>query len=136
MNITRIKISQPVPQSTDATRATAASQTLLPHASQYTLRGSLPNTQLSISIISTVLGGLATSSLALGLLPVFRAVGASHWQWARPQLGVYGAAMGIFHLLEFWTTAGWNPQKLSVDGELSCHRTQEKSLTSSSISAQ
>jgi hypothetical protein len=25
--------------------------------------------------------------------------------------------MGMFHLWEFWTTAGWNPNKLSVDGE-------------------
>jgi hypothetical protein len=32
-------------------------------------------------------------------------------------LAVYVAAWATFHLGEFWVTAGWNPDKLSVDGE-------------------
>ena len=90
---------------------------LLPHAPQYALRGSLPNTPLAVSVISALLGGLAVGSLALASQPVLRAIGAYEWGWARPQLGLYGTAMGAYHLWEFWTTAGWNPQKLSVDGE-------------------
>ncbi|EIW66589.1 hypothetical protein TREMEDRAFT_34839 [Tremella mesenterica DSM 1558] len=31
---------------------------------------------------------------------------------------MYMTAMGLFHLLEFWTTAGWNREKLSVDSFL------------------
>jgi protein-S-isoprenylcysteine O-methyltransferase len=70
-----------------------------------------------VSFISALLGGLAVGSLALAARPVFEILGAREWGWARSRLGMYGAAMGMFHLLEFWTTAGWNPQKLSVDGE-------------------
>jgi protein-S-isoprenylcysteine O-methyltransferase len=91
---------------------------LLPHAPQYTLRRSLPNTPLAVSFISACLGGLVVSSLICALQPVFQLLGSSSWSWARSRLGIYGLAMGTFHLLEFWTTAGWNPQKLSVDGEL------------------
>jgi protein-S-isoprenylcysteine O-methyltransferase len=93
---------------------------LLPEAKQYNLRGGLPNSPLSVSVISALLGALFGSCLALALVPAVREVG---WGWARPQLGVYLACMGLFHLCEFWTTAGWNPQKLTVDGESSrCHR--------------
>jgi protein-S-isoprenylcysteine O-methyltransferase len=91
---------------------------LLPEAKQYNLRGGIPNSPLSVSVISALLGALTGSCLAFALVPAVRQVG---WGWARPQLGVYLASMGLFHLCEFWTTAGWNPQKLTVDGEsLTC----------------
>jgi protein-S-isoprenylcysteine O-methyltransferase len=91
--------------------------TLLPEAKQYKLRpDGLPNTPLTVSVVSALLGGLLGSCLAFALYPVVRTVG---WNWARPQLGVYLACMGLFHLCEFWTTAGWNPQKLTVDGKSS-----------------
>lgn len=92
---------------------------LLPHAPQYSTRGSLPNTPLSVSVISALLGGLSCGALAFASRPILTYLGADQWGWARPQLGLYLLAMGMFHLWEFWTTAGWNPQKLSVDGELS-----------------
>ena len=87
---------------------------LLPEAKQYNLRGGIPNSPLSVSVISALLGALMGSCLAFALVPVVKQIG---WGWARPQLGVYLACMGLFHLCEFWTTAGWNPQKLTVDGE-------------------
>jgi len=87
---------------------------LLPEAKQYNLRGGIPNSPLSVSVISALLGALLGSCLAFALVPVVKQIG---WGWARPQLGVYLACMGLFHLCEFWTTAGWNPQKLTVDGE-------------------
>jgi protein-S-isoprenylcysteine O-methyltransferase len=90
---------------------------LLPKVSQYSLRGSLPNSPLSVSIISALLGGLLFSSLALAASPVLEWLGASQSSWARSQLGIYLSAMALFHLCEFWTTAGWNAQKLTVDGE-------------------
>lgn len=91
---------------------------LLPHTPQYALRGTLPNTPLAVSVISALLGGLAIGSLVCASQPVLRAIGAYEWGWARPQLGLYGVAMGAYHLWEFWTTAGWNTQKLSVDCEI------------------
>lgn len=117
MSTTKTAISEPVPVSNGTKQATIASHNLLPHAAQYTLRGSLPNTPLAVSVISAILGGSAAVSLALAVSPALKPFGANEWQWARPQLGVYLAALGMFHLLEFWTTAGWNTQKLSVDGE-------------------
>ena len=98
---------------------------LLPEAKQYNLRGGIPNSPLSVSVISAILGGLAGSCLAFASIPLFKEVS---WNWARPQLGVYLACMGLFHLCEFWTTAGWNAQKLSVDGERSCSSTQAELL--------
>lgn len=89
---------------------------LLPEARHYQLRGGLPNTPLSVSLISALLGGLLFGSLALAAGP-WLVQASQGWSWARPQLGVYMACMGLFHLCEFWTTAGWNAQKLSVDGE-------------------
>lgn len=90
-------------------------KSLLPEAKQYKLRpDGLPNSPLTVSVVSAILGGLLGSCLAFALYPVVRTVG---WNWARPQLGVYLACMGLFHLCEFWTTAGWNPQKLTVDGQ-------------------
>ena len=79
----------------------------------------MPNTPLAVSVISALLGGVAVGSLVCGAQPLLRSLGSGDWAWARPQLGVYGFVMGAFHLWEFWTTAGWNPQKLSVDGDSS-----------------
>lgn len=86
----------------------------LPKTDQYDPRGSIPNTVFAVALIAAILGAVGGSSLALAsqsLLDVF--AGA----WARPQLGIYLGAMCVFHLMEFFTTAGWNPQKLSVDGK-------------------
>jgi hypothetical protein len=90
---------------------------LLPSTPQYQPRGSIPNNIFTIGLIAALLGGLTASSLTLASQPILRALGASSWTCARPRLGVYLAAMGIFHLMEFFTTAGWNKGKLSVDGE-------------------
>lgn len=89
---------------------------LLPHAPQYVPRRTLPNTPLAVSVIAALLGGLVAGSLAFAAQPLLRHLGSASWTWARPQLGLYFVAMGMFHLWEFWTTAGWNPAKLSVDG--------------------
>lgn len=84
--------------------------------SQYKPKGNIPNTPLVTSMISAALGALAGISAFAAASRVLKFLGADSWTWARPQLGIYFTAMGIFHLLEFWTTAGWNPEKLSVDG--------------------
>nr|KIR48060.1 hypothetical protein I312_02576 [Cryptococcus bacillisporus CA1280] len=87
----------------------------LPKTDQYDPRGSIPNTVFAVALIAAVLGAVGGSSLALAsqsLLDVFAGT------WARPQLGIYLGAMCVFHLMEFFTTAGWNPQKLSVDAFL------------------
>lgn len=81
-------------------------------------KGSIPNTPFVASVISAALGALLGASLFGAATPLIRMTGISEASWARPQLGVYLAAMGLFHLLEFWTTAGWNYHKLSVDCEL------------------
>lgn len=104
----------PSPQHIQQTEPAAQ---LLPKATQYSLRGGLPNTPLAVSFISAILGGILCSSLVLAVQPTVKEYfGSGGWTWARPQLGVYLACMGLFHLCEFWTTAGWNVQKLSVDG--------------------
>jgi protein-S-isoprenylcysteine O-methyltransferase len=73
-----------------------------------------------------MLGGIFFTSLTLALLgltgttseALAGAEAAAGWgNWARPQLGVYLACLAGFHLLEFWITAGWNPDRLSVDGK-------------------
>ncbi|KLT41134.1 protein-S-isoprenylcysteine O-methyltransferase [Cutaneotrichosporon oleaginosum] len=84
----------------------------------YKAKGNIPNTPLSASVISAALGALLGAGLFAAAAPVWRLTGLSEAGWARPQLGVYLAAMGLFHLLEFWTTAGWNYHKLSVDAFL------------------
>ena len=93
---------------------------LLPSASQHRPNGQLPNTPLAASVISASLGGLIALSAAYLSVPLLKQLGSGQWAWARPQLALYGVAMGMFHLWEFWTTAGWNPNKLSIDGELTC----------------
>lgn len=97
---------------------TPTSSKLLPAASQHYANGQLPNTPFAAAVIAAALGGLTAASLAYLSVPYLSALGSADWTWVRPQLGVYGAAMGTFHLMEFFTTAGWNPNKLSVDGEL------------------
>jgi len=116
-------ISSPQPPFGKAAAAAQATQQapseLLPHAPHYAIRRSLPNTPLAVSVIAASLGALAAGSLAFAAQPLLRSLGSATWTWARPQLGLYFVAMGMFHLWEFWTTAGWNPAKLSVDGECS-----------------
>ncbi|CAD6566429.1 MAG: hypothetical protein TREMPRED_002580 [Tremellales sp. Tagirdzhanova-0007] len=111
-------ISQRSPTSYESRQAHAESHHLLPHAAQYSHKGSLPNTPLAVSAVSAILGGLTIASFVLAARPLLLLLGSDQWQWARPQLGVYVAALGLFHLLEFWTTAGWNVQKLTIDAFL------------------
>jgi hypothetical protein len=88
----------------------------MPQTSHYRAKGSIPNTPLVVSLISAGLGGIAGICLFVAVVPVLQALGAANWSWVRPQLAIYLASIAVFHLLEFWTTAGWNYQKLSVDG--------------------
>lgn len=93
----------------------------MPTAAQYRPVGTLPNTPLAVSIISAGLGGMLFGGMALVVTATLKQLDLdqlSFFAWARPQLAAYIAAMGLFHLAEFWTTAGWNPQKLSVDAFL------------------
>lgn len=92
---------------------TSQSPVSLPRTDQYDPRGSIPNTVFAVALIASILGAVGGSSLALASQTLFNAFAGT---WARPQLGIYLGAMCIFHLMEFFTTAGWNPQKLSVDG--------------------
>ncbi|WVW80077.1 hypothetical protein I302_102050 [Kwoniella bestiolae CBS 10118] len=87
----------------------------MPKTDQYNARGTLPNTLLAVSVISTILGVIVGSSLSLASR---RVLDLSAGSWARPQLGIYLAAVASFHLFEFYTTAGWNPLKVSVDAFL------------------
>jgi protein-S-isoprenylcysteine O-methyltransferase len=97
-------------------------------ARHYIAHNDIPNTILSVSIISTILGGILFTSFTLVGLSLSGWIKTStsgdfdraEWgMWARPQLGVYFGCMALFHLSEFWTTAGWNKDRLSVDGESS-----------------
>ncbi len=81
----------------------------------YRPHGDIPNTPFVVSLISALLGGLFISSFVLSVCNLLGVQGLS---WVQPQLGIYLAAWGLFHLLEFWVTAVWNPDKLSVDGGL------------------
>lgn len=103
-----------------AAAAAAADDTglYMPKTNAYAAKDTIPNTPLVASMISAGLGALAGIAAFSAVRPVLALLGADSWTWARPQLGIYLAAMGLFHLLEFWTTAGWNYDKLSVDGEL------------------
>jgi protein-S-isoprenylcysteine O-methyltransferase len=76
-------------------------------------RGNLPNTILTVATISFLLGATVCSGLFIAL------VGGQYW-WMTPQLGFFVAAWGVFHFGEFATTAGWNPEKCSIDCEQSC----------------
>lgn len=89
----------------------------MPKSGHYEAKETIPNTPLAASVISVTLGAAAGIAATCALQPVLRWLGDANWAWARPQLGIYLTAWATFHILEFWTTAGWNFQKLSVDGE-------------------
>ncbi|WRT65635.1 uncharacterized protein IL334_002580 [Kwoniella shivajii] len=108
--------TSPAISDTSAQTPRAGSPVLfMPKTDQYDARGSLPNTLLSVGIIAAVLGAVIGSSLSLAGNRVLVLLAGS---WARPQLGFYLAAVATFHLLEFITTSGWNPLKVSVDAFL------------------
>lgn len=110
-------ITQPLPPAHIFNSSSAS--TLLPEKSNYVVRGDIPNTPLAVSLISVSLGGIAVSSLLFTIFSSLGWIEFNGWgSWARPQWGVYLAALSIFHLLEFWVTAGWNADKLSVDAFL------------------
>lgn len=89
--------------------------TILPSNPLNRPNGSLPNTPLAVSVISVILGSLVVAPVVCLAVPYLQSIGLGGWAWARPQLAIYFASVGIFHLLEFWTTAGCNPAKVSVD---------------------
>lgn len=97
--------------------APAHSGVHMPVTGHYYAKESIPNTPLAASVISTTLGAAVGIAVTCASQPVLRWLGEANWTWARPQLGIYLASWATFHILEFWTTAGWNIQKLSVDGE-------------------
>lgn len=96
---------------------------LLPTTPVYKAHGDIPNTPLAVSLISTVLGGIMFTSFTLAFLVLLGWIDleAQGWgAWARPQLGIYLGCLAGFHLMEFWVTAGWNKDRLSVDGKFTC----------------
>ncbi|EJF61178.1 protein-s-isoprenylcysteine O-methyltransferase [Dichomitus squalens] len=76
-------------------------------------RGLIPNTPLSVSLISFLLGSL----FSFGLL-LFVTNGYGLYWWATYQLGFFLAIWSAFHWAEFAVTAGWNRDKCSVDSFL------------------
>lgn len=104
-------------QTTPARTAAAHSGLHMPKSGHYEAKESIPNTPFAASVISVALGAVAGIAATCAFQPVLRWLGEVNWTWARPQLGIYLTAWATFHILEFWTTAGWNLQKLSVDGE-------------------
>lgn len=81
----------------------------VPKMKAYRPGGTLPNTPLTASTISFILGW----TFSLGLLTFFRG-GFGSW-WNSYQLGFFMAAWSAFHWGEFAVTAGWNLEKCSVD---------------------
>ena len=75
-------------------------------------RGTIPNTPLSVSLISFLLGSL----FSFGLL-LFLTNGYGLYWWSTYQLGFFLAVWSAFHWAEFAVTAGWNRDKCSVDCE-------------------
>ena len=67
---------------------------------------------LYISTISFGLGILFSLGFLTFVIGGFRSI----W-WATYQLGFFSAAWATFHFGEFTTTAGWNPDKCTVDCE-------------------
>lgn len=103
---------------------------VLPTPTKYRPAGTIPNTPFYASFISWSLGGLFWTSLICGIatlvlregwipgVSVEAIFGTGRWtRCIRPQLGLYLASWALFHVLEFWTTAACNKEKLSVDGE-------------------
>jgi protein-S-isoprenylcysteine O-methyltransferase len=77
-------------------------------------RGSrIPNTLLSVAVISFCLGSVFLWGLRLAIF----GPGVGSWWWTTPQLGFFIAALTAFHFGEFATTAGWNRKVCSVDCE-------------------
>ncbi|KAI0375571.1 protein-s-isoprenylcysteine O-methyltransferase [Pilatotrama ljubarskyi] len=76
-------------------------------------RGRIPNTPLSVSLISFLLG----SVFSFGIL-LFATDGYQKYWWTTRQLGFFLAAWSAFHWGEFAVTAGWNRDKCSVDSFL------------------
>lgn len=105
---------------TTPARTAAPSGLQMPKSGHYEAKETIPNTPLAASVISVALGAAAGIAATCAFQPVLRWLGEASWTWARPQLGIYLTAWATFHILEFWTTAGWNFQKLSVDGEYRC----------------
>jgi protein-S-isoprenylcysteine O-methyltransferase len=71
--------------------------------------GNIPNTPLTASTISFLLGGIFFSSL-FSLL----SGSSQHW-WLTYQTKFFFVAWSAFHWGEFAVTAGWNLEKCSVD---------------------
>ncbi|KAI0353593.1 protein-s-isoprenylcysteine O-methyltransferase [Trametes cingulata] len=76
-------------------------------------RGRIPNTPLSVSLLSFLLGVV----FSFGLL-LFVTDGYGRYWWSTRQLGFFLAAWSAFHWGEFAVTAGWNRDKCSVDSFL------------------
>ncbi|KAH8830494.1 Isoprenylcysteine carboxyl methyltransferase family-domain-containing protein [Flagelloscypha sp. PMI_526] len=77
------------------------------------LSGRIPNTPLSASLISFLLGTVFSPALLLFLFG-----GSDFSWWSTWQLGLFVAAWAGFHWGEFAVTAGWNWKKCSVDSFL------------------
>jgi protein-S-isoprenylcysteine O-methyltransferase len=75
--------------------------------------GYIPNTLLSVAVVSFVLG----SVFMWGLNTLITGTSGSFW-WTTPQLGFFVASWAVFHFGEFATTAGWNRHVCSIDCEL------------------
>ncbi len=84
----------------------------IPVQADHQPRGRIPNTPLSVALISFLLGSL----FAFGLL-LFATNGFGLFWWSTSQLGFFLAAWSAFHWGEFAVTAGWNREKCSVDCE-------------------
>jgi protein-S-isoprenylcysteine O-methyltransferase len=72
--------------------------------------GTLPNTPLTVSTISFLLGAI----FSLGF-SVFLYGDLSSFWFATYQLAFFVASWSAFHWGEFAVTAGWNREKVSVD---------------------
>lgn len=81
----------------------------VPKEREHRAGGTLPNTPLTVSTISFILGW----AFSLGVLTFLRG-GFGSW-WNSYQLGFFVAAWAGFHWGEFAVTAGWNLEKCSVD---------------------
>lgn len=72
--------------------------------------GTFPNTPLTVSTISFLLGSIFTIGFS-----VFLCGGLSSFWFATYQLAFFVASWSAFHWGEFAVTAGWNREKVSVD---------------------
>jgi hypothetical protein len=82
----------------------------IPDTSVSQPHGTLPNTPLTVSTISFLLGAI----FSLGF-SVFLCGGLSSFWFATYQLAFFVASWSAFHWGEFAVTAGWNREKVSVD---------------------